>query len=382
MRIRDGGDDVKKVIRKMTIVMTVTVFMFGLTGCGQENTEASVPELIEPVGVDVDTAVVKRGNFSSVNSYQGQVVPDIKGLYFTNSGQVESVEVSIGDKVKKGQLLATLKGADSDLKDLKEELADTLEEDKEENASNQSKIEQMKVELKQLKADKKKATDKKEKKALGKQVIAKQEEIKTAKLEAKLQKELQQLVVSNLREDIREAKKNTKLDKLYSSVNGEVISTTLSINDFVNGGGVVMYVADMEKTRIRTEFIGSSVAQKASSYRAIINGKEYEVDMEEQDVSPFDIEMGNYPSNTYFDYVKDSNVSVGDSVSIDFYNDAAEDALIIPSNAVYKNKGESYVYRMENSARKKVAVTVGTSTDAYTQITSGLKEGDVVYVQD
>ena len=32
--------------------------------------------------------------------------------------------------------------------------------------------------------------------------------------------------------------------------------------------------------------------------------------------------------------------------------------------------------------KKKVKVTLGTKTDAYTQITSGLKEGDVVYVQD
>ena len=92
--------------------------------------------------------------------------------------------------------------------------------------------------------------------------------------------------------------------------------------------------------------------------------------------------MGNFPSNTYFDYKKDNHVSVGDSVSIDFYNDAAEDALIVPSNAVYKSKGECYVYRMEGNARKRAVVTIGTQTDAYTQITSGLKEGDVVYVQD
>ena len=48
----------------------------------------------------------------------------------------------------------------------------------------------------------------------------------------------------------------------------------------------------------------------------------------------------------------------------------------------FKAKGEHYVYRMDGDAKKKVKVTLGTKTDAYTQITSGLKEGDVVYVQD
>lgn len=366
----------------MVIMVLVLVVVIGLSGCATKKNKEEVPKLKEPVGVDIDTAKVERKDFGSVNSYQGEVVPDVKGLYFVNSGQIASVKVDIGDKVKKGQLLATLKGADSDIKELQTELQDALIENKEINATNQNKIEQMKVELQQLKSKKEKAKKVKEKKAFEKQIVAKQEEIKTARLDAKMQKETQQLQLSNLREDLAQAKKKNVSDKLYSSVNGEVVSTTLSVNDFVTGGNVVMYVADMDKTRIRTDFIASTVVKKASSYHAVINGKEYEVEMEEQELSGLEVEMGETPSNTYFDYSQDANVSVGDSVSVEFYNDMAEDALIVPSNAVYKNKQEYYVYRMTNNNREKVMVTTGTQTDAYTQITSGLKEGDVVYVQN
>ena len=87
-------------------------------------------------------------------------------------------------------------------------------------------------------------------------------------------------------------------------------------------------------------------------------------------------------TDMHFGYEKDANVSVGDSVTLEFYNNATEDALVVPSNAVFKAKSEHYVYRMDGDAKKKVKVTLGTKTDAYTQITSGLKEGDVVYVQD
>ena len=184
------------------------------------------------------------------------------------------------------------------------------------------------------------------------------------------------------KKDYENAKKTSKLNRLYSSVNGEVIAKNLAPGDFVTGGVSVITIADMDKTQIRTEYIGSSVLDRASGYQALINGKKYKVTAQEQDVSQMDVEMGNLPTSTYFGYEKDANVSVGDSVTLEFYNNATEDALVVPSNAVFKAKSEHYVYRMDGDAKKKVKVTLGTKTDVYTQIMSGLKEGDVVYVQD
>lgn len=368
--------------RTLILVLAMGMVTIGCVSCGKKENVEKVPELVEPVGVDIDTATVKKMDFGSMNSYQGEIVPDIKGLYFLNSGQVASVKVEIGDKVKKGQLLATLKGADTAVKDLQKELRDLLEENTELNAAAKNKIMQMKEEQKNLQKKYTKATSQKEKGALSKQVIAQKESIKTEELKLKHQKELQASMVANLREDLASAKSKTKLDKLYSNVNGEVLSKTIAPGDFISGGSAVINVADMEKTKIRTEYIGSATLNKASSYHAMINGKKYEVTVEEQEVSPFDVEMGNYPDNTYFDYKKDVNVAVGDSVSIDLYNNTKEDALVVPSNAVFRAKGDNYVYRIEGNAKKKVSVTLGMATDAYTQILTGVKEGDVVYVQD
>lgn len=368
--------------RTLILVLAMGMVTIGCVSCGKKENVEKVPELVEPVGVDIDTATVKKMDFGSMNSYQGEIVPDIKGLYFLNSGQVASVKVEIGDKVKKGQLLATLKGADTAVKDLQKELRDLLEENTELNAAAKNKIMQMKEEQKNLQKKYTKATSQKEKGALSKQVIAQKESIKTEELKLKHQKELQASMVANLREDLASAKSKTKLDKLYSNVNGEVLSKTIAPGDFISGGSAVINVADMEKTKIRTEYIGSATLNKASSYHAMINGKKYEVTVEEQEVSTFDVEMGNYPDNTYFDYKKDVNVAVGDSVSIDLYNNTKEDALVVPSNAVFRAKGDNYVYRIEGNAKKKVSVTLGMATDAYTQILTGVKEGDVVYVQD
>ena len=53
-----------------------------------------------------------------------------------------------------------------------------------------------------------------------------------------------------------------------------------------------------------------------------------------------------------------------------------------PSGNATPEELKEYDAHYIGDAKKKVKVTLGTKTDAYTQITSGLKEGDVVYVQD
>ena len=45
----------------------------------------------------------------------------------------------------------------------------------------------------------------------------------------------------------------------------------------MTGGVSVITIADMDKTQIRTEYIGSSVLDRASGYQAVINGKKYKV---------------------------------------------------------------------------------------------------------
>ncbi len=167
-------------------------------------------------GVDVDTAKVKKMNLSSVNSYSGEVVPDMVGVYFANSGQAGAVKVEIGDKVKKGQLLATLTGSESTVKDLQKELKSQIAENAETNTSSQSKIEQLNIELKAVQKQKKQAKKTKDKKNLGKQIVQKQEEIKTERLRLKLQKQTQKQYIGELKSDIANAKKTSKLNRLYS----------------------------------------------------------------------------------------------------------------------------------------------------------------------
>jgi len=53
--------------------------------------------------------------------------------------------------------------------------------------------------------------------------------------------------------------------------------------------------------------------------------------------------------------------------------------LSIPSSAIKVENGKSYVFKSTNGKKEKAFITTGESIDTNVEITSGLKDGDVIY---
>ena len=151
----------------------------------------------------------------------------------------------------------------------------------------------------------------------------------------------------------------------------------------VQGGDTAIQVANMERPRLKTAYVSSSLIAKANRCIAVIDGKEYEIEIEEQKLSREEIEMGSAPpENSWFDFKEDHVLAeVGNSAAVELHTDSVKDALVVPFNALLGSGEEKYVYLVEGDAKIKTAVTVGTQTDAYVQRVTGVKEGDVVYVE-
>lgn len=364
----------------MALAMAGTVT---LTGCGKQET-AGIPELIGAVGIDMDKTEVIRMDLSGIISYAAQIVPDIEDLSFPASGNIGDMKVSVGDRVKKGQLLATLSGNPERAKRLREEIKNRQAENDDLNEQSRYEIDMLEEGLKELRKQKKAAKQPEEKKQLRRQIVESEENIKIAEEKLRQQKELQQLEIRQKRRELSELDVEVKSSKLYSPVSGEIVMTAGGSGYKVQGGNTVIRVANMEAPRLRTAYISGAKLAKAGRYVAVVGGMEYRIQAEEQEVDRRDAEMGVFPSNTWFDFETGQKVEaeVGDSATLNLYTDSVEDALVVPSNAVFGGDGGSYVYLVEGDAKTKVPVTTGTKTDAYVQIKTGVKEGDVVYVEN
>ena len=120
----------KQNFKRMVWLLCVAVT---LTACEKE------PEIVEVVRA-IKTMTVSEQPAEKIRKFPGQVAAvDSSGLSFEVSGQVESVEVDIGDRVKKGEVLAVLDpepyqldvdAAEADLTKAKENVTKTKAEDK------------------------------------------------------------------------------------------------------------------------------------------------------------------------------------------------------------------------------------------------------------
>ena len=79
---------------------------------------------------------------------------------------------------------------------------------------------------------------------------------------------------------------------------------------------------------------------------------------------------------------EDLSVQAGASAQLLVVNRRAEDALYLPKGAVYERSGlnNGYVYRIINGEKVYTEVTYEFQTESWVVISSGLTEGEVVYV--
>ena len=79
---------------------------------------------------------------------------------------------------------------------------------------------------------------------------------------------------------------------------------------------------------------------------------------------------------------KAEDMKLGMSASVTISIDEAEDAVLIPINALQEKGGSTFVYTGQDSdgnLTDKVEVETGLSDGSQVEIISGLKEGDTVY---
>ena len=340
--------------------------------------EQEVPELLEPVGVKSDTAVAYIGEISQTTVYDAAVTPYVEELYFPIDGQVLELHVVIGQQVQAGDPLVTLDQEAQE--ERREELLDEINNVRREGAYADT-LAEIDLQILELELEQLSYASPVDETA----IALKELEIENAQLALDLERELREMELSRMTEELAALESILAEGTLYAPFDGRILFGQL----MEKGSGItaydpILYLADDTRLSITADYISSSYTDSADAIYAWIGAEQYEV-------TPSPIDMTEYLSQvlagealtTTFNFVQmDGSIQPGMYAAICLVDKYVPDALLVPTNALFRDAGSQYVYEFVDGQRVRRPVETGVSTDWLTQITEGLEEGAVVYVSD
>ncbi len=345
--------------------------------------EAEAPELLEPVGVKLDTAEVVRQDIYELKYYDATVAPYVEELSFTVDGEIEELNALVGDVVRAGDVLATLN--QDELTERAEELSaqiDYLTAELEfDERDDQLELSIAQLELDQLRAG-----------VASGEVTQQQVELKAAdvdilRLSQQQQRELAEFELASLQRQLDSVSEELGNNQIVAPFDGRLVyMQELQKGDSIKAYDAVFFIADDTRLYIDSAYISESSLSVANALYARVGGVDYEIVPQEFDWREYvAIALAGGELRTAFDF---ADAAAGEAVESGQYaavfikTGLVEDALVIPANALYSDSEGRYVYKMSGETRVRTDVEVGRSTTTLVEITEGLEEGDLVYVKE
>ena len=370
-------------MRKITLyALLAALLAASLTACAVQPEEAeTVPELIEPVGVKVDTAVATRGTLYTVSTYEGSIVAAAEELRFEIDGRIGKVNVWPGKWVEEGELLFSLDQTElgERIESLERQLDYVESNGAYDDAAAEIDIELLAMRLEKLRAD---GADEKT-------ISLAELDLEQARLDLKQAKELRTLSADSLREELKLLRADYGRNELRAPFPGHVFYLENLVEDTaVQANKTVAYIANPDDLTLTiSSHLSENTLARAVCY-ALIGGKRYEIEhvpMTLQEMTSILLASRALP--THFRVVGPAedlkDVSAGQYAAVCLETSRIEDALLIPMGAVYWSAGERYVYvQTEDGGRERRTVTMGLTNGLEAQIIDGLAEGEIVYVKE
>lgn len=392
----------KNMTARIACLVMSFVMAGGMAGCGKENSE-KVPELVEPVSTNEAYRPVTYGDIGKKVIKTGTIVPTDYCYYYDTSVTLSKVYVNVGDEVKKDTVLAetdsnasTASGDDgsgTDSGSIVDDSSTSMDGDDSSGADSQD-VKKYSHEIKQKIYEQNQAELDWKIKAC--------EEIGDSKgaAEARTEKaineennrydnllyEYEQKKLTQQDEDEDKVKQSgtLKADRPGTVTYAKKISGS---ENTVGGGENVVVVSDYSDPYI--EITGENFKKNTySMYKnmyTVIDGKQYDIvpyNYTNQEIAVAQ-SMSSLPYTRFkLKGVKDADkiLSVGNTVSLYFSTSDAKDVLTVGNDSIYEENNQKFVYvKTDSSEKERRDIDTGASDNNYTEVVSGLKEGDLVY---
>ncbi len=329
-----------------------------LCGCGGKD---NAPELLEPAKVEADVETASRGEIFNIVMYEATIEPQVTGQGFASGGTVDRLNVTLGDVVSAGDVLATIDM--TQVRSKRDELAAEIE-----YKTTNHDFDMQRLELQAQLEESSGGSG-----ALEAQLI---------RLQAQQEQLLFDIELESLRQQLESYDRDLENNELKAQVSGTVVKMDVQPGGSVRSGSACIYIADDDTHVISCEYIPQADVEKCDRVYASIGGVEYDIEYQ-----PYDRETylqlsisGAEMSSTFTITDPGQEIKNGMFTCVYLVTDYVENALKIPANAVHKDSGGSYVYLARDGQQVKQYVDTGVVTPAEVQIISGLEEGDAFYV--
>lgn len=150
--------------------------------------------------------------------------------------------------------------------------------------------------------------------------------------------------------------------------------------DWIGENTVSMALGDTSVKELRCDHLNNSDVNKAEDVYALINGKRYEVQYESMSSEEYErISEKNGKVYSCFHILDGADeIEYGTFATIVMEKEHRKGVLAVPKNTITYESGEAYVYLFDGDSFNEHPVVTGISDGQYTEILSGLKEGDVI----
>lgn len=388
-----------KVRRWQVLLLLVLVMIVGMAAYSTRGKEAAV-KVISPVYQDLDDTVATGGTVVPLDEFPARA---------NWAGIVTSIDVHLGQKVRAGQLLLTMKdqyalarveNARSAL-----EAAKVDEQYAQNNGSPEDRI-AFEAERRKTEGEKQAAAAAldtlKELRKRGSvsdaELTAGEERLEAAQenlqgLEEKERERYTPQNLASLKVKVNAARAALDAEKvsynnayITSPINGTVFSIPVSRYDFVPMGADLLRVADLTRIRIHADFDEADIARLHTGEPVQIrwdgrpdrtwHGHVLHAPLAVTEAGPRDIGQCTIAvDDADGDLPADSHVTVNVTIATHPH------ALTIPREALHTHDQERFVYRVVDGKLERTPVQVGLANLFDAEVTRGLTSRDVIVLR-
>lgn len=329
-----------KFSNRIICLLMLLLFAFSFSGCYFFPKEEKVlaPPLIEPPKITYDTIDVKKGTIEKkVTGTANFESSDQKDVFFAfKGGNLKNIYVKLGDKVKKGQLIAEL---------------DTG------HMESQIKIAELDLKFKQLDYDSEKS-----KGTTGTDLEKKDIKVQKAKI------------------NLDDLKQEYNKSKLVAPISGQVVFIDkISTGDYINAFKPILKIADPGKLQLQYQTDNTSDFQLGMAVDIKFKDKMYKGKVvmtpanmpygaDESLKKTIIISLNSVPSGT----------EIGDSADINVTLQKKENVIVLPRNVINTFASRNYVQILDKNIPVERDVELGMQTPTEVEIVKGLNEGEKV----